>query len=452
MEKNIEQLIIKSNELRIKLEHFFQNYYNFENILLNIISQNYNLYKDGKDTNDLNLLTSPKLMINILYYYNYEHSECLEYLKNKYKDNKLWQELKEIAKGLNPYNLTYIIERVKIAFDNYFTSLKLYEQNPSLFQEIPKPPNTNKSKLENYVIELDKYGALSFVRLEKENLIGINLTDRMVYIHVDKRQAKMLTKIDRLYSAKLIYKNGDLSLQISYLKKSDQTENKQIKNETENEIKNEIKNVQVKYAGIDLGIRNLMAVFIDDTTTESLLIDGKPFKDYNEIESLVEQFYKIAKCLSEYLRLYGVTDLFISKQLANHKIAQIKFERLIEAIKYNAQECGIRVHDDIDESFTSKVSCISGDIKKAQNTHRLTNVSNGKRGKSTFHDKVINERFNADLNAAVNHIKVGTGKSFEWLKDKLFKLKKPIKIKGSEEFCKLIEKLKSSKEVKTNET
>ena len=448
MEKNVEQLIIKSNELRIKLEHFLQNYYNFENILLNIIIKNYNLYKEGKDVNDFGLLTSPQLILNILYYYNYESSEQLEYIKNKYKENQLWQELKETAKELNPHNLTYIIKRIKTVFDIYFTSLELYEQNPGLFQEMPKPPNTNKSKLENYVIELDKYSALSFARLEKENLIGINLSDRMVYVRVDKRQAKILMKIDRLYSAKLIYKNGELSLQISYLKKSDKTENKQIKNETENKAENEIKNVQVKYAGIDLGMRNLMAVFIDDTTTESLLIDGKPFRQYNEIELLMEQFHKIAKRVVEYLHLHGVKDLFISKNLANHKIAQIKFERLIEAIKYNAQKYGIRIRDDIDESFTSKVSCISGDIKKAQETHRLTNVSNGKRGKSTFHDKVINERFNADLNAAVNHIKVATGKSFEWLKDKLFKLKKPIKIKSEDEFRELIEKLKSSKEVK----
>jgi len=64
-------------------------------------------------------------------------------------------------------------------------------------------------------------------------------------------------------------------------------------------------------------------------------------------------------------------------------------------------------------------------------------------------DTVINERFNADLNAAVNHIKVGTNKNFDWLKDKLFKLKDPIIIKSEEEFEKLLESLRNNKSSKS---
>jgi putative transposase len=57
---------------------------------------------------------------------------------------------------------------------------------------------------------------------------------------------------------------------------------------------------------------------------------------------------------------------------------------------------------------------------------------------------VINKVFNADINGAVNHIKVATGKSFEWLKDKLFKLCNPIKIKSDYEFCRLLKGLQNS--------
>ena len=39
-----------------------------------------------------------------------------------------------------------------------------------------------------------------------------------------------------------------------------------------------------------------------------------------------------------------------------------------------------------------------------------------------FLDLVINKVFNTDINGALNHIKIATGKSFEWLKDKLFTL------------------------------
>jgi len=449
MEKNTEQnlmqnkdletyyILIDSEELKKKLKKLLFKYYAFENILLNIINNNYNLYKERKDINDFSLLTSPQLILNILYYYNYESSEQLEYIKNKYKDNKLWQELKDIVKELNPHNLTYIIKRVKDVFDTYFTSLELYEQNPSLFQGEPKPPITKNIHMStNYTVELDKYTSLSFVRLEKENLVGINLSDSMVYISLSKEQVKKLTKINKLYSARVIYDNGDLYLQISYLKELEKT-----------------KKDKHKYAGIDIGERNLMAVFVDDTTTSSLLIDGKPFKHYNETE-LIEQFHKMANLVVQYLHLHRVTDLFISNLLANHKFNKIPFIKLIEAIDYEAREFEIKVHY-IDEKYTSKASCISDDVKSIQENHDLISVSriigslnpfhvfNGKRSGNLFIDTVINENFDVDLNAAVNHIKVGTGKSFEWLKYKMFKLKEPIKIKSEDEFYELLRSLQN---------
>jgi len=451
-------ILIDSEELKKKLKKILFKYYAFENILLNIINNNYNLYKERKDINDFSLLTSPQLILNILYYYNYESSEQLEYIKNKYKDNKLWQELKETAKELNPHNLTYIIKRVKTAFNTYFTSLELYEQNPSLFQGEPKPPITKNIHMStNYTVELDKYTSLSFVRLEKENLVGINLSDHMIYISLSKSHVKKLLEINMLYSVKVVYDNDneELYLQIGYLKKIDKTE--------KHKIKHEAQNGQIKYAGIDIGERNLMAVFVDDETTKSLLIDGKPFKHHNETELLVEQFHKTANLVIEYLHLHGVTDLFISKNLANKKSTRIPFIKLIEAIEHEAQSYRIKVHY-VDETYTSKASCISDDIKGIQKNSDLISICsimgnfnpfyvfNGKRNGQSFHDTVINESFNADLNAAVNHIKVGTGKSFEWLKDKLFKLKEPIKIKSEDKFRELIETLKSSKEVKANDT
>jgi transposase len=136
------------------------------------------------------------------------------------------------------------------SFKTYFKSLELYRQNPNLFTGVPKPPKPKKlSKLTNYSIELDKYCSLSFARLERENLVGINLSDGMIYVYVDKEQVKKLTDIDKLYSARLVYDNGSLYLQISYLK----------------ELK-KVETEQLKYAGIDIGVGNLMAVFIDDET------------------------------------------------------------------------------------------------------------------------------------------------------------------------------------------
>jgi IS605 OrfB family transposase len=480
---------IKSDKLEKKLKNILFTYKHFENILLILINQNYNLYKEGRYVNDFNLLTSPQLMRNALYDYNSKHSAQIEYLKNKYKDNQLWNELKETAKKLKSHNLTYIIKSVKASFNTYFTSLELYKQNPSLFQGTPKPPKPKKlSKLTNYAVELDKYCSLSFVRLEKENLVGINLSDRMVYIHVDKRQVEKLTEIDRLYLARVVYDNGDLYLQISYLKELNKTEKDKI-----------------KYAGIDIGINNLITVFIDDENTPSLIVDGKPFKHHNakfnrlvaklneskskevlewavskypvkytkrgrEIGKFIsflyakrnrffyDQFHKMAKRIVEYLYLNGVSDVFVSKNLAELKnngecvlnkavkqsFVQIPFIKLLQNIEYKAQEYGINVNY-IDERYTSKASCISDDVESIQDNPDLTNAFKGKRVKrGLFLDTVINKVFDADINGAVNHIKVATGKSFEWLKDKLFKLCNPIKIKSDYEFCRLLKGLQNS--------
>jgi len=484
---------IRSDKLERKLKSILLTYKHFENILLILISQNYNLYKEGKDTNDFNLLTSPQLMRNALYDYNSKHSAQVEYLKNKYKDNQLWLALKETAKKLKPHNLTYVIKRVKASFKTYFKSLELYKQNPNLFTGIPKPPKPKKlSKLTNYSIELDKYCSLSFARLEKENLVGINMSNVMVYAYVNKEQFKKLTGINKLYSARLVYDNGSLYLQINYLK----------------ELK-KVETEQLKYAGIDIGIGNLMAVFIDDGNAPSLIVDGKPFKHYNakfnrliaklnesRVKEVVEwavskrgtkypvkytnrgreigkfisflyakrnrffydQFHKIAKRIVEYLYLNGVSDVFVSKNLAELKnngecvlnkvvkqsFVQIPFIKLLKYIEYKAQEYGINVHY-IDEKYTSKASCISNDVKSIQDNPDLTNAFNGRRVKrGLFLDTVINKVFNADINAAVNHIKIGTGKCFAWLKDKLFKLCNPIKIKSDYEFCRLLKSLWNS--------
>ena len=47
---------IKSDKLEKKLKNILLTYKHFENILLILINQNYNLYKEGSDVNDFNLL------------------------------------------------------------------------------------------------------------------------------------------------------------------------------------------------------------------------------------------------------------------------------------------------------------------------------------------------------------------------------------------------------------
>jgi len=250
--------------------------------------------------------------------------------------------------------------------------------------------------------------------------------------------------------------------------------------------------LQFKDAGIDVGTNNIAAIFINDGITPSLIVDGRKYKNYNfkfnqliaelnknkmiqcakerkKIEKIIsslykkrdkylkDQFFKIAKRITEYLYLNGVFTVYVSGNPAGLKNIwennsdktipqysdQIYFFKFLRYIKCHAQDYGVQVHY-IDERFTSKISCISDDIKNIQSNCNLTNTFNGKRvTRGLFMDTVINKTFHADINAAVNHIKVATGEDFSWLKNRLFKLASPIKIKSNQEFCKLIKNCKT---------
>ncbi len=93
----------------------------------------------------------------------------------------------------------------------------------------------------------------------------------------------------------------------------------------------------------------------------------------------------------------------------------------------------------IDEAYTSKTSCISGDVteiqKKAKSKSISTNEFKGTRVKrGLFKDSIIDKIWNADLNGAVNHIKVAFKDNFDWLRTALFKLCNPVVIKSANDF------------------
>ena len=128
----------------------------------------------------------------------------------------------------------------------------------------------------------------------------------------------------------------------------------------------------------------------------------------------------------------------------NKKFHQIPLLKLIDYLELKGGEFGIRV-ENIDEAYTSKTSCLSGDVEGAQKLaaelkqdhktlsrgekrQRFSNALMGVReSRSVYRDRVLGKRILADLNAACNHIKVGQGSvDFSWLKGKLWKLTRPV--------------------------
>jgi putative transposase len=97
---------INSTKLNKKILSLVYSYRHFENILLILIKQNYELYSQGKDTNDFKYLTNKQTLRNALLDYKTKNSKDSDYLNEKYKDSKLWQSLKETAKTINSTTLS----------------------------------------------------------------------------------------------------------------------------------------------------------------------------------------------------------------------------------------------------------------------------------------------------------------------------------------------------------
>ena len=180
---------------------------------------------------------------------------------------------------------------------------------------------------------------------------------------------------------------------------------------------------------------------------------------------------KLSKKITNYLCVNKVDSLVISRNLSftkttgeikmvkktKQKFYQIPFGRLLNLIKSKLTEKEINIVE-INEAYTSKTSSLTGDIVKVQAKSKgkkeiLPNDLNGSRGskikgnlnnplgRGLFKDMVINKIINADINAAVNHIKVGIDKlgySNIKINKELSKYCNPIKIKSNNEFDKLL--------------
>lgn len=181
------------------------------------------------------------------------------------------------------------------------------------------------------------------------------------------------------------------------------------------------------------------------------------------------EMHKLSSALLKWLKKNEVSELVISKNLSFAKTEgsitlnkktqqsfyQIPFGKFLNCIEGKAFNYGIKVVS-IDESYTSKTSCLSADVNKikqlALSGQPFTNELNGVRGRKKkvingqslgrglFLDTLKNTLINADLNAAVNHIKVAFPESIniKQAAKRLFKLCNPIQLKSANEFDELI--------------
>ncbi len=166
---------LKTFEIRIKnskdknyLKNYIFKYRHWQNILtifaINLLKSNNKDYKDFLDYAIIRACVADTKG-------DKKKQERIAYIKDKYRDNELYQELLKVAKELKTHNLVEIVKRLKKDFSNYFKILKDYKKNPSKYRGLPQLP-----------------------KAKKKNQIGINLNKKMRCFYLVKNNFHKLSK------------------------------------------------------------------------------------------------------------------------------------------------------------------------------------------------------------------------------------------------------------------
>lgn len=497
---------LKSSQFKHKIIRGVFDYKHLENMLFILQNDAYN----SKNKELFKLLKNKVTMKAVLSQNSGgdKTKESIQFVNDSLKNNELFQSMLLHCEKLNDKNCSMIVERTNANWKTYFTQNEEYFKNPSLFAKkygssgkpkTPKPKKLNRINRTSLPLEESKWSLTT--RKKGRNKTFLNLTLNKKQIKIPLRHHGFIAQIGikNINNAKLSFSNNSIYIDFTYI------ENKV---EKESKTPKKSKKKDGNKASIDIGINNLLSLFVHDKKTKSLLYDGRKLKSKNtkfnrfnakldesianeaiEFKAnkkgdkyaiswtqkglrlkkfktfLIEkrkryfdnEFHKLSKNVTQFLIQNNVKDLVISKNLSfaktegnitlSKKVKQsfmhIPFGMLLNRIEEKCTLKGINIHT-INEAYTSKTSCLSKNINnilKLKNNKKLTTTDYGgsRVARGMFVDKASEKAINADLNGAVNHIKIQFPKvKLDYLNENLFKLCNPIKIKSNNDFKRLL--------------
>lgn len=412
-------------------------------------------------------------------------------LRDRLAEDPLFQDFLEVAKTLKEKNVHALTKKCRAAFRSCWTKRK----DGDLLARSPRPRKL--AKVTCFAIPVDQC-ALS---LKRKNCLRLNLEGKMESFHLPHVEIERACgAVSAVQAVEVVLAHGEVYFHLIYRRPLVAPAER-----------------PVKHAGIDLGLKNLAALFVDDATTPSLVLEGARQRQYNaacnrRLSKLLSRrdqvtnalgrkppeavaatlaaakrqlskqiavcyrrrgawftdvFHKLACRILEYCEHAGVTDLHVSRNLGflkqqaglnrkfNQKFCQIPMVKLLDHLIDKGEEHGIRVNDSVDEAYSSKVSCLQGDVvavqaagkriaanpdlaQRQQERARLSAAFGGRRDRrDRYVDRKTGKKFLADLNGAVNHIKLAVARDYSWLAGALWKLANPLVIKCESMFLDL---------------
>ena len=298
-----------------------------------------------------------------------------------------------------------VLRKLEKNFKSFFRANKAYKKNPSKFLGKPKLPKYKDKVKGRFVAEYYNPEAVS-QKMIKQDIIKIS-----------KAEITLPRKGRNIKLVRIVPRYGHYVIEVVY-----QVEDTPIKADNK------------KYAAIDIGVNNLMAVTFN-TGNQPILVEGKPLKSINQyynkkkaklmsflggkgnskrIEKLTlkrnnkvkDYLHKTTTKLVNHIASLNISKIYIGwnkgiKQdinigkVNNQKFVSIPFHQLISMLTYKLQQKGIELitHE---ESYTSKCSFLDLEPIKKQEAYL------GRRIKRGLFKSSNGTVINADINASYN--------------------------------------------------
>ncbi len=378
---------------------------------------------------------------------------------------ELIQRMKEQKTRVdNNYVLQTTIRQVIKDYKSFLASLAEYRINPGKFKRRPQPPKPKKlGKLTQVTAEFNSNvfeveGNTLFLRLRMNGKKRIKI--------------KLPRDVEGVSSVRLVYHLSDVWVDVIYEKELKKPEaglihlagidmgmdNLVSLVSTNPDVRSliisgrEIKSFNRWFNKKKAAVQSAMDTLTDKTAREKDESRKKALSKelfelelylhnlYNYRDRWIEScFHKVARVLADHLYETGHKAVYVGKgvteskngidlgKVTNQNFVGIPFRKLINILKYKLEELGVKAEEK-EEPYTSKASSLSDDILEIQRKYAEAKEKqeeakikcSGKRiERGLYRDNVLKKVFNADLNGALNILKVGA---------KLHKLTVDIKV------------------------
>lgn len=318
-------------------------------------------------------------------------------------------------RALNSYTSVYVLKHLYEAWTSFF---KLLEKNKKegIYKKIGTPKYAKRER-ENVSFITFQFGHDIKIRGDKLSFPQKTLLPPIKNI-IDDGKLKIIN---------LVMTNGEFYYHLVY----------------EENLKEPIEVDHNKFIGIDIGINNIMTVV--DNEGESFIVNGRPIKSINQffnkqmakaysyvgdkgtsnrIKALCHKrnnrfnniLHEMSNVIIKYCIEHKIGNIIVGKnkewkqRCKLHKktkqhFVQIPHARLIDLIKYKAEQYGIKVVEQM-ESHTSKCDALAKEEVKHHDKYLGKRVQRGLFKSST------GIKINADVNGALNIMRRVVGDDF----------------------------------------